>query len=287
MSDTANIKIRPSVTDSYKESSCRSPAPSGRRIEGTKLLTTVITVVKNGAGTIRNCLQSVAEQGIKIEHLIIDGGSSDDTCAIVRDVAGSHASAVKYRIISEPDKGIYDAMNKGLKAATGEIICILNADDVYASKDVLKTVSSAFEYSSLDSCYGDLDYVDPATGKVTRHWVAGEYRRDSFLWGWMPPHPVFFVRKSAYDRFGLFRLDMGSSADYELMLRFLYKHGISSKYIPGVMVRMGSGGISNKTLAQRLRAHCKDREAWRVNDLRPYPWTLLMKPVRKIHQFLP
>ena len=119
-----------------------------------------------------------------------------------------------------------------------------------------------------------------------RHWQSGAFKRDRFKWGWMPPHPTFFVRRSVYERFGLFRLDMGSAADYELMLRLLFRHRITAAYIPEVLVRMRAGGVSNASLANRLRANRMDRLAWAVNGLAPYPWTLMLKPLRKLPQFL-
>lgn len=221
-------------------------------------------------------------QGIPAEHLVIDGGSTDGTAEIV----GRFGDAVA-RFISEPDDGIYDAMNKGIALATGEVVGILNADDLYADDRVLPDVAKVFEDPSVDSCYGDLVYVEPSdTRRVVRTWRAGAFRKDLFYQGWMPPHPTFFVRRAVYDKFGLFNLSLGFAADYELMLRFLLRHGISTVYIPRVLVRMRAGGVSNLSLRNRLRANRMDRKAWKVNGLAPRPWTILMKPVRKIPQFL-
>lgn len=221
-------------------------------------------------------------QGIPAEHIVIDGGSTDGTAEIV----GRSGDAVA-RFVSEPDDGIYDAMNKGIALATGEVVGILNADDLYADDRVLSDVAKVFEDPSVDSCYGDLVYVDPSdTGRVVRTWRAGSYRKKLFYRGWMPPHPTFFVRRAVYERFGLFNLSLGSAADYELMLRFLLRHGISTVYIPRVLVRMRAGGVSNLSLGNRLRANRMDRMAWKVNGLALRPWTILMKPVRKIPQFL-
>jgi glycosyltransferase involved in cell wall biosynthesis len=245
----------------------------------------IITVVHNDPLAVR-CMKSVQEQSVVAQHIVIDGGSTDGTLELIE--ANRNAST---RVVSEPDRGIYDAMNKGLALATGDIVGILSADDVYAGSDVLAKVARALEAAQADSCYGDLVYVAPAWSdgapdRVCRYWRSGSYRARRFYDGWMPPHPTFFVRRGVYQRYGNFRLDLGSAADYELMLRFLLRHGISTAYLPEVLVRMREGGVSNRSLWGRLRANRMDRMAWRVNGLRPYPWTILMKPLSKIGQFL-
>jgi glycosyltransferase involved in cell wall biosynthesis len=242
---------------------------------------TIISATFNSALTLDDCLASVSSQSVPAEHLIIDGGSTDKTLAI----AASYPHVSK--IISGRDAGIYDAMNKGIALATGDVVGILNSDDFYASKDVLGWVAEIFADQSMDSCYGDLVYVDPIdTNRVTRNWKSGEFKDKGFYWGWMPPHPTFFVRRSVYEKYGMFNLNLGSAADYELMLRFLVKHKISTAYIPEVLVKMRAGGVSNVTLGNRLKANRMDRYAWTVNGLTPYPWTIIAKPLRKIGQFL-
>jgi glycosyltransferase involved in cell wall biosynthesis len=261
----------------------------------------IITAVRNGAATIIDTMSSLVSQTHPAEHIIIDGGSTDNTLDIVRKISPSA------RIISEPDTGIYDAMNKGIRLATGDIVGILNADDFYADAGVLAKVAAVFANPTVEACYGDLEYVsanrDSGFGirdsglstqdlklmtqdfKVTRYWRSGSFDAEKFYWGWMPPHPTFFVQRSVYEKYGFFRLDMGSAADYELMLRFLFKHRITASYLPEVLVKMRSGGVSNATLANRLRANRMDRLAWSVNGLTPYPWTLLLKPLRKLPQY--
>lgn len=258
----------------------------------------IITAVRNGAATIGNTLASIAGQSVPCEHLVIDGASTDATADLVRSL--SPAS----RIFSAPDNGIYDAMNKGLRLAGGDIIGILNADDCYASAGVLARVVEAFEDPAVMSCYGDLQYVradrsqrffrngtiaaadiEAETYKIVRLWRSGSFSANKFKWGWMPPHPAFFVRRQVYERYGYFRLDMGSAADYELILRFLLKERISSVYIPEVLVRMLAGGASNASLSNRIRANRMDRRAWEVNGMRPYPWTIILKPLRKLPQY--
>jgi glycosyltransferase len=266
----------------------------------------IITSTYNAAATVADCLQSVANQSHPSEHIIIDGASTDSTLSRVREVSQ------ETRVFSEPDNGIYDAMNKGIALATGEVIGILNADDFYASPDVLSLVARAFEDPEVMCCYGDLEYVRESSRKagvggwesgvgsreeiqhstfniqhfsVVRYWKSGTFTPRSFYQGWMPPHPAFFVRRSVYERFGNFRLDLGSAADYELMLRFLLKHGQRTVYIPEVLVRMRVGGASNESLAARMKANGMDRKAWEVNGLKPHPWTLLCKPLRKLPQY--
>jgi len=259
----------------------------------------IITAVRNGSATIGGALASLTEQSIPCEHLVIDGASTDATVDIVRRLSPSS------RIFTEPDHGIYDAMNKGIRLASGDIIGILNADDYYPSADVLAQVIAVFKDPTVMSCYGDLEYVKKAGSglwapgkdeiqnsnlrnknyKVVRYWQSGSFTPEKFKWGWMPPHPTFFVRRSVYERYGDFRLDMGSAADYELMLRLLLKERITTAYIPETMVRMRVGGASNASLQNRLKANRMDRLAWTVNGLRPYPWTLLCKPLRKLGQY--
>jgi glycosyltransferase involved in cell wall biosynthesis len=232
-------------------------------------------------GTLADCIHSVASQSIDVEHILIDGGSKDGTLGIAE--ANSHHLAL---VVSEPDQGVYDAMNKGIRRATGEIIGILNADDVYDSDQTLSKVLDVFAREDVGACYGDLVYVDRHDlNKVTRYWKSGRFAPKKFHWGWMPPHPTFFVRREVYERYGLFRLDMGSAADYELMLRFLIKHRIAVGYVPEILVRMRAGGVSNVSIDNRLRANRMDRLAWSVNDLRPYPWTTILKPARKLGQW--
>jgi glycosyltransferase len=241
----------------------------------------IITTVRNGANTISDCLSSVGHQTVPVEHVIIDGLSSDGTVDIIN--GGKTANAI---FISEADTGFYDAINKGLKMASGDVIGILNADDVYSHDRVLEKVADCFSDPAVDSCYGDLVYVNSSdTSKVHRYWRSGAYHPKRFFWGWMPPHPTFFVRREIYKKYGGFNLSLGTAADYELMLRFLLKHRITSKYIPEVLVKMRVGGLSNATISARLKAHRMDRRAWSVNGLKPHPWTLLLKPLSKIGQF--
>ncbi len=242
----------------------------------------IITVSYNAVGTVDDCIQSIQKQKIGVEHVVIDGQSTDGTLKVFEKYRGDIA-----QLVSEPDEGIYDAMNKGIGLATGEIIGILNADDFYPSTEILSIVVKAFDDPSIDACYGDIIYVDAINlGRVVRYWKSGAFKLSNFFQGWMPPHPSFFVRRSVYDKYGLFNLKLGSAADYEIMLRFLLKQKIKVKYVPKTLVHMRTGGVSNNSLRNRLKANNMDRKAWDVNGLTPYPWTLTMKPLRKIGQWI-
>jgi glycosyltransferase involved in cell wall biosynthesis len=246
------------------------------------LKVTIITVVFNGAKTVRHCIESVLSQDFPdIEYIVIDGGSTDGTQEIVREYGTKIA-----HFVSERDSGIYDAMNKGIQLATGNVIGILNSDDFYAYNSAISDVVLKFESENAQGCYGDLIYVDSADEAVVkRKWISGSYKEGAFLNGWMPPHPAFFVKKELYNKFGLFRLDLGSAADYELMLRFIHKAKIKIAYVPKVLVKMRTGGVSNSNIKNRIAANRNDLRAWKENDLKPRFYTLWLKPLRKVLQF--
>ncbi|OQP66877.1 glycosyl transferase [Niastella vici] len=243
----------------------------------------IITATYNSAATIRDTLVSIAEQQYtNIEHLIVDGASNDNTLAIVNEF--THVA----KVISGNDNGIYDAMNKGVLLATGDIIGILNSDDFYTSPFILSKVAAAFKDPAVDAVYGDLLYVKATNVQaVIRTWKSGVYKKGNLYYGWMPPHPTFFVRRQVYDKCGLFNTSLRSAADYELMLRVLLKHNVSARYIPEVLVKMRVGGMSNASLKNRLRANKEDEMAWKLNGLKPYFFTTWLKPIRKILQFNP
>ncbi len=241
----------------------------------------IITIAYNSEETIEDTIKSVVNQSYKdIEYIIIDGGSKDGTL----DIVNRYKEKISI-IVSEPDKGIYDAMNKGVNLASGDLVGILNSDDIYAEEEVIQNIVDTV--GDYDSVYADLVYVDrDNTDKVTRYWKSGPYKEGAFKKGWMPPHPTFFLKKSVYDKYGIYNLKLKSAADYELMLRMLHKHNISTTYLPRVITKMRVGGQSNVTLANRLKANKEDRMAWTMNGLKPGPFTLTAKPIRKIGQFL-
>jgi glycosyltransferase involved in cell wall biosynthesis len=254
----------------------------------------LITVSYNSAKTIADTLKSVQSQTYRdIEYIVVDGNSSDGTVEIVKQfmysskgVSQDALTGVVTKFLCERDKGIYDAMNKGLALATGDIIGVLNSDDFYCSNDVIEQVVRAFQEHETDCLYGDLNYVDPIdTSKIVRKWRSGAYQRANFLKGWMPPHPTFFVKKSCYGKFGLFDTQFKSAADYELMLRLLFKERCSAVYLPKIMIHMRSGGVSNVSLKNRIRANQEDRLAWKINGLKPKWFTLLRKPLSKLIQY--
>ena len=218
----------------------------------------IITIAFNAEETIEETVQSVLSQncaGFDLEYLLIDGASSDSTL----DILSPYSNRIT--LISEPDKGIYDAMNKGIEKASGDYIGILNADDVYADDDVLQHVMDVFRASGSDSVYGDLVYVQRDNLlHVTRTWISGSFKLNAFRNGWMPPHPTFFVHKKIYDRLGSFHPQLKLAADYELMLRFLFKAKITTSYLPKTLVRMRVGGASNTSIRNRWLAHAEDRE---------------------------
>jgi glycosyltransferase involved in cell wall biosynthesis len=242
----------------------------------------IITIAYNAEETISDTIKSVINQSYEnIEYIIVDGASKDKTVSIVRSF-GFKVS----KFISEPDKGIYDAMNKGLALATGDIIGILNADDIYADSNVITDVVKKFEVEKAEGLYADLVYVKREdTNKITRYWRSGNYSKGKFLKGWMPPHPTFFVKREIYEKYGNFNLDLRSAADYEIMLRFIHKHEIKITYLPRVITKMRVGGQSNVTLKNRIKANKEDREAWRINGLKPGVFTMIRKPLSKVGQF--
>jgi glycosyltransferase involved in cell wall biosynthesis len=242
----------------------------------------IITATYNSAATIRDTLIAIQQQSHPdIEHIIIDGCSTDNTLKIVSEF--NHVT----KIISEKDKGIYDAMNKGIEHATGDVIGILNSDDIYVDAHVIATVAKEFEDLSVQATYADLQYVQQNDlNRIVRTWKTGVFSKKNFYYGWMPPHPTFFVRKEVYEKVGLFNLSLRSAADYEMMLRILLKHEMHTKYIPEVIVKMRSGGLSNASFKNRIKANKEDRLAWKMNGLNPYFFTLYAKPIRKISQFI-
>lgn len=225
----------------------------------------VITVCYNSAETIDHTLRSVQEQTHRdVEHIIIDGGSRDNTLEVVAS-EGAHVA----KLVSEKDNGIYDAMNKGIALASGDIIGFINADDFYASSDVLAKVSAIFADQAVDACYGDLCYVrQDDTSAVVRYWQSSDFRPGAFEVGWCPPHPTFFVRREIYERFGGFDLSYRIAADVELMMRFLEVQQVRVKYIPEVLVKMRMGGTTNRSLSNIVKQNKEILRALKAHGLR-------------------
>ena len=219
------------------------------------MMISIITVCYNAEKTIRDAIESVLGQAYpNLDYLIVDGGSNDGTLAIIQQYVG------RLRYVSKRDRGIYDAMNKGIAMATGEVIGTLNADDVYEDAYVLGRVAEVFTDSTVDACFADLVYVrQNDTSRVVRYWKSSDYRGGLFKSGWVPAHPTFFTRKGIYERHGQFNLDYRIAGDFELMFRLIELNQIRTKYIPRVLVRMRLGGESNKSLANLVR---QNREIW-------------------------
>jgi glycosyltransferase involved in cell wall biosynthesis len=247
------------------------------------LKVSIITVVLNNVQHIENCINSVLKQSYgNIEYIIIDGGSTDGTIDLIKKYEKQIS-----RLVSEPDRGIYDAMHKGVMKASGDIIGILNSDDMYADEKVIGKVVGCFLDTYTDTCYGDLAYVDRNDiNKTIRYWKSNSYIKENFRRGWMPPHPTFFVKRNIYQQYGMFNPDFPLAADYELMLRLLYVKDVSTAYIPACLVKMRTGGRSHPGLLNTCKNIVENYHAWKVNGLKANPLTFLMKPLFKTLQYV-
>lgn len=242
----------------------------------------VITVVRNAEGTIAEAIESVRAQDYPhIEHIVIDGVSTDETLEIIK----RYRDRIAF-FISESDKGIYDAMNKGITRATGEIVATLNADDRYASSHAISRLVAEMERAKAEVGWGDLEYMDPKNPlRAVRHWKSSPYTPGKFARGWHPPHPTFFVRREVYEKYGTFNTEFRIAADYELMLRFLERFKVISCYVPEVIVKMRSGGVSNRSVRNILRANQESYRAWEINGLHLPLWRAILKPFSKLTQY--
>ena len=242
----------------------------------------IITATFNSERTIADTLVSVVEQSYRnVEHIIVDGGSTDRTLEIVRDLCRRPNV-----VISEPDRGIYDALNKGVRLATGDVVGFLHSDDFFATNSSLNEIVEGFESSSAEAVYGDLDYVafdDPS--RVVRRWRSYQCTSRDFRFGWMPPHPTLYVRREAMLRHGLFDDALGISADYDSIIRLLWVAGLPVFHVKDVLVKMRMGGISNRSIASIIRKSREDLMVLKRHGLGGFG-TLVCKNVRKISQFV-
>tara|TARA_B100001057_G_C22627757_1_gene863159 strand:- start:4 stop:768 length:765 start_codon:yes stop_codon:yes gene_type:complete len=225
----------------------------------------IITVTYNSENFIENCVCSVLNQTYKnVEYIVIDGKSSDNTLNKLKKYSKNIS-----KIVSEKDHGTYEAMNKGVKLAKGEIVGLLNSDDFYASNEVLSRVASIFKSNpSIDACYADLSYIDQIdTSRVIRYWKSSKFVLGSFSRGWCPPHPTFFVRRSVYEKFGKFNLNYSIASDVELMMRFLEVYKIKTYHVPELWVKMRVGGSSNKNFKSILSQNLDVLNALRDHNL--------------------
>lgn len=240
----------------------------------------VITAVYNNRNTIAEAVESIlAQTHPSVELVVVDGGSTDGTVELLAQF-GDRVTVM----VSETDDGIYDALNKGIALASGDVVGFLHSDDVFADTEVLTRVASALADTRVEAVYGDLEYVKRSdVSKVVRYWSAGRYSLQQVRAGWMPPHPTFYARRDVYQRLGGFDLSMRIAADYDCMLRF-FQAGLAVAYIPQVQVRMRMGGASNRSLGNIIRKSIEDYKALRRNKVGG-AWTLLRKNLRKLPQF--
>ncbi len=243
----------------------------------------VITVVFNAVDTIEDTIKSVIDQDHEdIEHIIIDGGSTDGTMDVV-----DHYRDKLAVIVSEPDNGIYDAMNKGIDFAAGAVVGILNSDDWYENNSVISRVVAAFENDIvLDAVYGDIVFVTKDKPHVpVRYWESQPYREGLFEKGWMPAHPSFFVKRDCYSRFGKFDLDLKIQSDFDLTMRFMLVNKIKTQYLPGVMVIMRMGGVTNNRISNVIKGNLEAYSACKKNGLSVTPLFMFRKVLSRIPQF--
>ncbi|WP_443938139.1 glycosyltransferase family 2 protein [Pedobacter sp. MW01-1-1] len=242
---------------------------------------TLITVVFNGEKYLEDCILSVLNQTYKnLEYIIVDGGSTDDTLKII----GKYKDQIQM-VISEKDKGLYDALNKGISMATGEVVGMLHADDLFADMDVVAEVVRVFENHETDAVYGDLNYIHPLTLKVIRKWTSKQANSNDIKNGWMPAHPTLYLKRCLFEKYGYYALDMGTAADYDLMVRYFFAFKIVAQYLPKLLVNMRTGGLSNQSISNRAKALMNDYKALKRNQV-PYPWrAVLKKKLSKLTQY--
>jgi glycosyltransferase involved in cell wall biosynthesis len=242
----------------------------------------IITATFNSAKTIKDCLQSINSQTYKnVEHIVIDGESVDETLKII------NAISPKSIIISEPDSGIYDAMNKGISIATGEIIGILNSDDLYVDDTVISSIVNVFKNKPEIECvYADLFYVKKVEiGEITRVWKTGIYKKYSFAKGWHPAHPTLFLKRDLYKKYGMFNLNYGLAADFEFMLRIFEVKNVISEYLPKPIVYMRQGGATSKSVKNIVKQNIEILEAFKENGIKVSKLYSLNRIFSKLKQF--
>jgi len=242
----------------------------------------LITVSFNSVKTIKETLLSVSQQDYShVEYIVIDGGSTDGTIDVIE--------AFKHHIhtfVSEPDEGLYDAMNKGIRYATGDVVGFLHSDDIFSHSNVISQIMATFQNSENDACYGDLIYFSQSPDKVVRYWRSSDFVPGLFKKGWNPPHPTFYVRKNIYEKYGVFDTTYSMGNDIELMMRFLEKNRIKSVYLPHILVKMRLGGISNRQVKGIIEQNKNILRAARNLGVPIFPLTFFgYKLLNRIAQF--
>ena len=253
--------------------------PCNKNNDPTQLKISIITVSYNTEETIANTLKSVAGQTYKnIEHILIDGASTDNTLDIVKRY-GRHLA----HVVSEPDLGIYDAMNKGVALASGDIICLLNADDVYRDNDIITRIVGMMESKALDALYGDVAYFDDiAPDKTIRRFRSNHFTPERIAWGWIPAHPTLFLRRRVYERAGPFKIDYQIAGDYEFMARVFRNQDLQYHYVPEVLVKMRIGGISTGGWRNTILLNKEVLRACRENGISTNVLKIMSKYPRKL-----
>lgn len=244
----------------------------------------IITATYNSEATIEGCIKSVLSQDYtNIEYIIIDGTSSDHTLSIINSYKQQYANIV---LVSESDKGIYDALNKGIKAATGDVVGFLHSDDFFNSTCTIGNIVATFSEGPIDGVYGNLDYVSSKdTNKIVRHWQSQPFSKSLLNRGWMPAHPTVFLRKEVYNKHGLFNMEFRIAADYDMMLRIFCDETLQFKFLPEVITKMRVGGASNRSLKNIITKSKEDYRALKLNKLSFPIWSLMLKNCSKIPQF--
>lgn len=240
----------------------------------------IITVVYNRVSTIRNTIESVLSQSYKnIEHIIIDGGSTDGTLEVI----------LKYEslvCLSEPDSGIYDAMNKGIQLATGDLVGILNSDDVFYSDDVISKIVAAFQSTNVDATIGNVEFVSDNNQRVLRNYSSRNWSTNKFSWGFMPPHPSFFVRRSMFDIHGYYNVDYSICGDYDLLIRYLHVHKLNWVHLDVITTKMHLGGVSTKGFSSLITLNREILKACKANGVHTNYFMIYSKYIKKFFEFI-
>ena len=247
----------------------------------------LITITYNSGETLADTIQSVLNQTYTdIEYILVDGASKDKTVSIIKQYEPLLGGRMKW--ISEPDKGLYDAMNKGIRMATGDIVGILNSDDFFTSNDILQKIADAFQQNTkLDAVYGDVHFVHPNNlNKIVRYYSSKVFKRSLMKFGFMPAHPSFYIRREYFDKYGLYKTDYKIAADFEFLLRVIYKEKIKIQYLPIDMVTMRTGGASTSGLESHKRIMKEHLRAFRENEISTNRFLLSLRYIYKLIELL-